>query len=431
MNHNHLEVAKGKFKQCYTRNSYGVWQLPNSMDPDKAFVVDGCVLYNNGQPSASGKAMKWIKADQIPGITKEIKVGWAKSGNEWKYVTKAGTYAKGWLEIDKAWYYFNKSGNAVKGWNEIKYMGKLHWFYFDSNCRMLSKKWVENKDKWYYLKSSGAMACSEWIQDKGKWYYLKSSGAMAKNEWLNLSGKDYYVNGRGEMLTGKQKINGKEYIFNQKGHLESSTQATKPEKSDTNFKFGVDISAHNGADFDVTPYDFVIIRASWGTNEDTLYWTYADKCEAAGIPYGVYVYSYALDNEGAQAEADFVLDLIKDRNITCGVWFDMEDADGYKERNGKLTREVCTGACETFCSAIEAAGYYTGVYCNPDFLNRFVTHRFPQWLAYWTGEADQKEACVLHQYQGDPLDLDVMYADLETFANPGKKCCGCKNCKCK
>lgn len=59
-----------------------------------------------------------------------------------------------------------------------------------------------------------------------------------------------------------------------------------------------------------------------------------DECERLGIPYGVYLYSYALDYYDAASETAHALRLLKGRSPELGVWFDMEDADGYKARNG-------------------------------------------------------------------------------------------------
>ena len=96
-------------------------------------------------------------------------------------------------------------------------------------------------------------------------------------------------------------------------------------------QYGIDISEHNG-EIDITPYvgQFVIIRAAWGTNEDKMFRRNVAECQRLGIPFGVYLYSYALSAPQARSEADFLLDLINGLPINVGVWFDMEDADGYK-----------------------------------------------------------------------------------------------------
>jgi hypothetical protein len=64
-NHSHIAVAKGAFQTTYVLNSQGVYCLPGEISPDKAFVVDGVTIYNNGQPTGSGNALSWKKAADI------------------------------------------------------------------------------------------------------------------------------------------------------------------------------------------------------------------------------------------------------------------------------------------------------------------------------------------------------------------------------
>lgn len=63
-NHSHFEIAKGIFVKPYAMNSQGVWQLPNSISPDKACFIDGTVVINNGQPFGSGNKMCWKKLEE-------------------------------------------------------------------------------------------------------------------------------------------------------------------------------------------------------------------------------------------------------------------------------------------------------------------------------------------------------------------------------
>lgn len=74
--HSHIEGAKGPFLKranvklsMYEKTNGSVWHLPESISPDKIFVIDGITLYNRGQPPAGlGNTMYWKKADEIPGI---------------------------------------------------------------------------------------------------------------------------------------------------------------------------------------------------------------------------------------------------------------------------------------------------------------------------------------------------------------------------
>ena len=99
----------------------------------------------------------------------------------------------------------------------------------------------------------------------------------------------------------------------------------------------------------------------------------------------------------------------------------MEDADGYKAKNGFPENETIAAMCKTFCAAMEDAGNKTGVYANLDwFENRIGDTGYDKWIAAWgwnDGEhyPDLSGKCVMQQYRGSPLDLDVMYVPIGYF----------------
>ena len=138
---------------------------------------------------------------------------------------------------------------------------------------------------------------------------------------------------------------------------------------------GIDISKHNGnIDWDKVKADgiqFAIIRIGWGNDskdqDDPTANRNMDECERLGIPYGVYIYSYALNEADAVSEAQHTLRMIKNRKVQMGMWFDMEDADDYKNKH-KLPLDVAhktlyTNICNKFCETIKNAGYSdVGVY---------------------------------------------------------------------
>lgn len=189
--------------------------------------------------------------------------------------------------------------------------------------------------------------------------------------------------------------------------------------------YGVDVSEHN-TDINVSKYDFVIIRACYGENTDKKFESFVKACESANIPYGVYVYDYALNDDEAKAEAEYVLNLIKDKNIQMGVWFDMEDADGYKKKKGVLTKERCTNSCKIFCDILKSKGYYTGVYTSTSWIGTYVDTDYPLWIANWGTndgniQSDQSSVGVIHQYTSNPLDKNVIYHDIEFYKSNPKK----------
>jgi hypothetical protein len=208
----------------------------------------------------------------------------------------------------------------------------------------------------------------------------------------------------------------------------STSEPSKPTTTDLkkNVKgYGVDISEHNSSDIDLSQYDFVIIRASYGEHTDKKFEYFADKCEQLKIPYGVYCYDYALNDEQARAEAEYICSLVKGRNIQMGIWFDMEDADAYKKKAGVLTKERCSFSCKVFCDYVSAQGYYTGVYTSTSWLGTFVETTYPIWVANWgtnNGEiqSDQSSVGVMHQYSANPIDKNVIFNDIDFYKSDPK-----------
>lgn len=196
-------------------------------------------------------------------------------------------------------------------------------------------------------------------------------------------------------------------------------------------RYGIDISHWQG-NIDLTPYkdQFVIIRAGFSEGVDTKFSRNVTECIRLGIPFGVYWYSYALNVDQALREAEKCLKTIapyKD-NIQVGVWFDMEDGDGYKRKNGfSFTRDNISAISYAFALKVEDAGYYSGIYCSESWLQYLTPKcdRFDKWVAAWGSNngkvnRDTSKLGTLLQYTSVPLDKDLMYADLSRY-QVGKK----------
>ena len=192
--------------------------------------------------------------------------------------------------------------------------------------------------------------------------------------------------------------------------------------------YGIDVSEHNkGINFaTLHPRpSFVIVRASYGCVKDKCVDTFISQLDKLSIPYGVYVYSYATNIESAQKEARFLLDLISKWNVRVGVWYDMEDADGYKERKGVNTPSLITGMCKAFCSIVEDAGYYVGIYSSLSWFNSKILglNQYDKWVAYWGTPNDGKKRTdassmgSMQQYSSTngKLDVDCTFQDLSVY----------------
>ena len=207
-------------------------------------------------------------------------------------------------------------------------------------------------------------------------------------------------------------------------------------------KRGIDISAHQG-NIDLgalkDQIDFVIIRVGFGTKGtiDNKFKRNADLCKSLGIPMGFYWYSYALDVSGAEKEAKAFLNAIAPYTPEYGCWFDMEDADGYKKRNGMPSNTVLKNICYKFCEIVENAGYYSGVYASLSWFKNQLAgdklSRFDKWIAMWPTKGgkqrglavspDEEKNLSLWQFTSDGTfagyngRLDTNYA-YKSFATP-------------
>lgn len=181
-------------------------------------------------------------------------------------------------------------------------------------------------------------------------------------------------------------------------------------------KRGIDISAHQG-NIDLnslkSQIDFVIIRVGYGTKGtlDTKFKRNADLCVELGIPFGFYWYSYALDQNGARDEANAMIKAIAPYKdiVQYGVWFDMEDADGYKKRNGMPSNQMLRDICHEFCATTENAGYYSGIYASQSWFNNQLNgrelDRFDKWIAQWPTSGGSQKALATDPNSRSGLSL--------------------------
>lgn len=192
-------------------------------------------------------------------------------------------------------------------------------------------------------------------------------------------------------------------------------------------KYGIDISSHQGKiDFSSlkNEVDFVILRAAWGTNTDTMFEYNYNECKKYSIPVGCYLYSYSLDTKTAIEEAKYLLKLISGKRFEYPIYIDMEDADGYKDKYGMPSNQELNDMCNNFCNIIESNGYYAAVYASQYWFNTKLTgiKKYDKWIANWgtndgTVQKDLSGLCGMLQYtskkniNGMYLDGDVAYLD--------------------
>ncbi len=187
-------------------------------------------------------------------------------------------------------------------------------------------------------------------------------------------------------------------------------------------KKGIDIGDHNGninlAAAKAAGYEFVMLKCGYGSDEksqdDSRFEENVKKAESLGMPWGAWLYSYALNKTQALSEVEHVKRLLKGKKPTLPVVIDMEDGDNYKTKRGAYTAEVLTTVCKTFVDGIRAAGYYpmiyTGYYELRDYISASVVASCDIWLAEWSRSPDYvKDNLGMWQYGGETNLLESPY----------------------
>ena len=173
--------------------------------------------------------------------------------------------------------------------------------------------------------------------------------------------------------------------------------------------FGIDVSHHQGAiNWSAVKssglVDYAIIRCGWGSDytsqDDTQFINNVRGCLQNGIPFGVYLYSYAYNTSMAQSEANHVLRMLSaaglsPSQVTYPIYYDLENEAKTGRPAGEeggavvpISNATLEAMAQTFCATIENAGYRPGVYANRNWWNNYLTgSSFNQW-SKWVAEYD-------------------------------------------
>lgn len=187
----------------------------------------------------------------------------------------------------------------------------------------------------------------------------------------------------------------------------------------------IDVSKHQG-NIDWAKVkdhiDGAIIRCGFGRNltgqDDKQFKTNAEACLKYGIPFGVYLYSYANSIEAAKDEAAHVLRLIEPYKgkLSFPVYYDLEEPG---------TERTAVERALAFGEIIESAGYWCGIYANQYWWQKWLKNkldRFTKWVAKYNAEKPVGISGTydIWQYTSDGsvtgikgrVDMNICYRDL-------------------
>lgn len=188
---------------------------------------------------------------------------------------------------------------------------------------------------------------------------------------------------------------------------------------------GIDVSQYQGViDWERVKnhIDFVIIRCGYGQDienqDDRMFKRNADECTRLNIPFGVYIYSYASNEQEALSEARHVIRLIKDYKMAFPIYYDLEDP-----KVGRLSNDQIARNAKTFCDELERNRYLPGIYANLFWWTTKLTdpifNNYTRWVAKYSDTLDFDKPYDMWQYSSTGfvegiegnVDLNYCYKD--------------------
>lgn len=233
---------------------------------------------------------------------------------------------------------------------------------------MARNEWQGN----YYLTGSGAMATDEVIMDGARYIFAASGELKEKKDfnvgWVHRDGKRYFFNNREEQV-------GTEHA-----------------------KKIIDISEHNGRIndwkkvIDENEVDGVIVRLGYSGKEDKELAHNIKELNRLGIPYGVYLYTYAENETDAENDAKQTIELIKkyNMNLSYPIYYDVENWEYVnKSKRAPSDTDTWVKIINKYMDTMKQAGYQNVyVYSYRSLLQTRLKHpdilKHVNWVAAYT-----------------------------------------------
>lgn len=198
--------------------------------------------------------------------------------------------------------------------------------------------------------------------------------------------------------------------------------------------YGIDISKwQSEPNFEKVKSDpkaqFVIIRAGIGTSTDSKFERNYRECKRFGIPCGAYWYSKATAMSAAKSEAKACVKALSGKQFEYPIYMDVED-----QKQLSFGKNTVTAIVEAFCSELEKAGYFVGIYGSrypiTDAVSTETRQKYTMWIAHYGVEKTSYPGAFDMWQKSDKgnvngingnVDLDECYRDFPTIIKEAGK----------
>ncbi|MBO6195694.1 MAG: hypothetical protein J6O56_05095 [Bacilli bacterium] len=327
------------------------------------------------------------------------------------YYDENGKLYTGFKEIDGNTFYFSRDG-ITKGIKEIDNKK----YYFDEDGHLIKNSFYDV----YYLDEEGVIVTGE--REIGGRVYIFDENGVLKNGFQVIDGNTYFLDENNNKLKGLQLIDNIRYYFD----FETGILIKKDVKSI------IDISSWQGdIDFEKVKksnlIDGVIVRIGYGTTNtdepvlDNKFERNIKELKKTNIPYGIYLFGYAQNDNAAELEANFVDEIIKkyDLKLSYPIFYDAEltEFEGFK-----YTKTMYKKVINNFISILNKKGYTdVGVYGNLYSLTNGnlsnLQKKIPKWVAQYYKRCEYDSDYIGWQYTSEGsipgikehVDLNIFY----------------------
>ena len=386
------------FFSYITRTTLKGWFSPNGVDyyysnedgtlKRGLYEIDGKKYYFD-ENGISYKGFKEVDGELyfFSYVTRTTLKGWfSPNGVDHYYGNEDGTLKRGLYEIDGKKYYFDENGVSYKGFKEVD--GELYFFSYVTRTTL--KGWNSTDGfNYFYGNDDGTLKRGTFTIDGREYKFNDKTGLL--DGFKIIDNKTYYYDPDGTLNKGIQYMAGKFWKFNATtGAFEKHVRQIRV----------IDISTHNGViDWNKVKasnqVDGVILRLGYGQRFIDSRFSYnKSELERLGIPYSVYLFSYAENKTEAQKEADFVVRTIQNEAVKIAsnifsVYYDLEDWEitSTGENSYGINQDTYGQMITTFVNTIESKlGVKGRVYASKNYIEtRFPVYArdYATWVAQW------------------------------------------------